>query len=191
MLVAKPRCAGAPDAPRFGVPGVFLGAGRETRRARVGPWLSYKKPRKVSVTRRATLLGMPADARRDRLLVVDDDENVRSIVVRLAVALGYEAKGESRGAGFLQAYDEFEPTIIVMDGYLGDVDLEEIVDQIASKQFRGKLIFISGAEDYLALAELHTGRVGLQCRGLLKPFGTQELEATLLSAPTNEGRTPV
>ena len=133
---------------------------------------------------------MPVDEKPERLLVVDDDETVRTIVVRLAESLGCKAKGESRGAGFLQAYDEFKPTIIVMDGYLGDIDLEDLVDQIASRQFAGKLIFISGAEDYLALAELHTQRVGLVSRGLLKPFGTQELEEILLSAPMNQAGPP-
>lgn len=141
----------------------------------------------VLLTTRARLRAMASDATQGRLLVVDDDEVVRTIVVRLAEALGYEARGESRGTEFARAYDEFRPTAIVMDGYLGDVDLEDLVEQIASRNFDGKLVFISGAEDYLALAELHSERAGLKCRGLHKPFGTEELEAVLLAAPNNDG----
>jgi hypothetical protein len=68
---------------------------------------------------------------------------------------------------------------------LGDIDLEDLVAQIAARRFRGKLVFISGAEDYLALAQLHCDRAGLRCRGLHKPFGTEELQAVLNEAPDN------
>jgi FixJ family two-component response regulator len=122
----------------------------------------------------------------DRLLVVDDDEAVRKIVVRLARLLGSEARGEARGADFVRAYDEFQPTTIVLDGYLGDVDLEDLIAEIAARRYRGKLIFISGAEDYLELARLKCKRAGLVSRELLKPFGTDELEAVLLDAPKND-----
>jgi two-component system KDP operon response regulator KdpE len=110
-----------------------------------------------------------------RILVVDDDADVRRAVVRLLTAAGHEVAQAEDGAAALAAYRAHSADLIITDMYMPAVDGVEVVARLLDEFPKARLIVMSGGgqvgkEDVLDLAR----RLGAR-RTLTKPIDRQEL----------------
>jgi len=111
-----------------------------------------------------------------RVYIIEDDENIREIVIYALNSAGFEAFGFETGEEFLTALDAGLPSLVILDIMLPELDGLTILKSLRSKQKTKKLPIIMltaknseydkvkgldmGADDYIS-----------------KPFGVMELIA--------------
>lgn len=93
-----------------------------------------------------------------RLLVVDDEPEFCELVRKVAADLGYEVLVATNGRTFQEAYLTLQPTMIVMDMVMPEMDGNELVLWLVEQHYAADLIIITGynpeyAKDARLLAE--------------------------------------
>jgi DNA-binding NtrC family response regulator len=118
-----------------------------------------------------------------RLLVVDDEPNIREIVRRAAASLDFEVELTANATDFKKAYDTFNPTVIVLDIVLPETDGIEIMKWLIERGAKATIIVASGFNPLYGkmAATLGTDR-GLSVSFLDKPFKVAALREALNSA---------
>jgi DNA-binding response OmpR family regulator len=124
-----------------------------------------------------------------RVLVIDDDEDIRSLVVELLRRAGYKVEEADDGRAGLRAFHQSPPNLVVLDVSMPGMDGWETLERIRDLSDVPVLMLTARG------AELERVR-GLQAGAddyLVKPFGRQELVArvqTLLrrARPRGEDR---
>jgi CheY-like chemotaxis protein len=114
-----------------------------------------------------------------RILVVDDDRDVRSTLVRILAREGHEVEQAEDGGAALAAYRSRPADVIITDMYMPTVDGIEVIGALMSEFPEARLIVMSGGgqvgkEDVLDLAR----RLGAK-QTLSKPIDRQELLAAV------------
>ena len=110
-----------------------------------------------------------------RIVVIDDEENIRFFVNEALTAAGHEVVCASDGNKGLQVIEQFKPDIVITDILMPNKEGIETIPEIRLKYPEIKIIAMSGGgrikgENYLKLAE----RLGTEGT-LLKPFKIQAL----------------
>ncbi len=118
-----------------------------------------------------------------RLLVVDDEPEFGEFVRRVAVDMDYEVRVVTDGQSFQKAYHELQPTMIVMDMVMPEMDGNELVLWLMEQHYAACLIIITGyspdyARDACVLAEFKGLRSVMT---LTKPIGLAKLREALAS----------
>ncbi|MBI9075287.1 MAG: response regulator [Desulfatibacillum sp.] len=93
-----------------------------------------------------------------RILVVDDDVNITSMLRRLFQRRGYEVDEAANGKKALQIMDQNLPDLVITDIIMPEMEGAELIMEIRKRAPRVKIIAISGGgriqpADYLDLAE--------------------------------------
>ena len=129
-------------------------------------------------------MGIANTATPGRLLVIDDDENAAALVVDVAEGIGSVVKSVHNWEDFREAYGSFEPTVIVLDLVMPDVDGVEILRFLADQQCRAKILLISGSDTRTIDSIKRLGQsLNLDTAGTIqKPIGVLRLEALLRKA---------
>jgi CheY-like chemotaxis protein len=119
-----------------------------------------------------------------RLLVCDDEAAVGRFVQNVAVALGYEVRITTSGDELMRVYNDFRPTIILLDMVMPDVDGNEVIMWLANQGCTARLIIMTGYHpDYASHAKILASYKGLgPVMTLDKPFGVEELALALDTA---------
>ncbi len=117
----------------------------------------------------------------NRLLVIDDEEGICEFVAEVATDLGYSARLTTRVEDFRAEFKDFDPTIIVMDLQMPDIDGIELLRELASLDCQAQIVLISGMDTRVLSTAEHLGKsLGLKMLGILsKPIMLEDLEATL------------
>jgi CheY-like chemotaxis protein len=110
-----------------------------------------------------------------RILVTDDDRDVRQALVRMLTGAGHDVVQAEDGGAALAAYRAHRPDVVITDMYMPAVDGVEVVARLMDEFPDARLIVMSGGgqvgkEDVLDLAR----RLGAR-RTLAKPVERQEL----------------
>jgi CheY-like chemotaxis protein len=109
-----------------------------------------------------------------RLLVIDDDEQFRSYVVKLLSRRGFDVREAGSGVKALELLKGETPDAIVTDILMPDMEGIETIRRLKAGGIDCKIIAMSGGStgnvDYLHYAE----RLGAAAT-LKKPFTPQEL----------------
>jgi CheY-like chemotaxis protein len=105
-----------------------------------------------------------------RILVVDDDRDVRTALVRILTKAGHEVAQAEDGGAAIAAYRARPAHLIITDMYMPSVDGVEVVVRLVDEFPDARLIVISGGgqmekEDVLDMAR----RLGAR-RTLAKPI---------------------
>jgi CheY-like chemotaxis protein len=105
-----------------------------------------------------------------RILVVDDDRDVRGVLVRILTKAGHEVVQAEDGGAAIAAYRAHPADLIITDMYMPAGDGVEVVARLADEYPGARLIVMSGGgqlekEDVLDLAR----RLGAR-RTLAKPI---------------------
>jgi CheY-like chemotaxis protein len=116
-----------------------------------------------------------------RLLIVDDEPEFGELVRKVATGLGYQAQATTNGRTFQNAYRELQPTHIVMDMVMPEMDGNELVLWLMEQHYAAHLIIITGyspdyAKDASVLAEFNGLRSVIT---LTKPIGLARLREVL------------
>jgi len=113
--------------------------------------------------------------KRERILVVDDDDDILEIVTLLLSERGYEVRMLNHGKTIFDNIREFQPGLILMDVMLGDMDGRAICQDLKKDPLIGSLpvILISGTHDLAESINLPGGPDDF----IAKPFDLDELYA--------------
>lgn len=121
----------------------------------------------------------------NRLLVIDDDLDVREFVTRVARDANYEVASTAHFGEFKQLYRKFNPTIVIMDLAMPDTDGVKLLRFLHAKKSKTEVILISGMDKKVLNSAKQVGQEhGLNMKGVLqKPIMIEELES-LLAVPS-------
>lgn len=116
-----------------------------------------------------------------RLLICDDEERFGRFVQRVAVDLGFEVEVTGSAAEFIDVYETFAPTIILLDMIMPDMDGNELILWLARRRCAADLIICTGYNpDYAANAKVLAEFKGLQSvTTLRKPVSVALLRKAL------------
>ncbi|WP_179415417.1 response regulator transcription factor [Mucilaginibacter sp. E4BP6] len=108
-----------------------------------------------------------------KILVVDDDQDIREIIMYILESEGYQVSGLDNGSGVLQTVAQIRPDILLLDVQLGDRDGRDICRELKEQSTTQDLpiIMISANSGWEAIREK-------QCKAddfLAKPFDISDL----------------
>jgi hypothetical protein len=116
-----------------------------------------------------------------KILVVDDQESVTKIAGKIASELGYEVMRVSDPARVFEAFETFQPDVLLIDLVMPELDGIDLLHEILAPGTSAKVIVMSGfGKSYLRLGEA----VGVYhdhpaITTLAKPFRKADLAALL------------
>ncbi len=118
-----------------------------------------------------------------RLLVVDDEPEFCELVRKVAADLDYEVQVATNGHTFQSAYLTLQPTLIVMDMVMPEMDGNELVLWLVEQGYAADLVIITGYNpDYAKDARLLAEFKGLRSvTTLTKPIRIARLREVLSS----------
>jgi DNA-binding response OmpR family regulator len=116
-----------------------------------------------------------------RLLIVDDEAAFGAFVRRIAEKLDFEVKVTTNPRAFKEIFHRFNPTVLVLDIIMPDVDGIELVRWLATIQCTARIIIISGFDPkYTKIADVLGSVAGLtSIIRLAKPVSVDELRNAL------------
>ena len=126
--------------------------------------------------RSATMTPMPATTDNQRVLVVDDEENIADVIAMALRYQGFAVETAGTGADALAAVSSFRPHLMVLDVMLPDFDGLEVLRRMRADAPEMPVLFLTArdaVEDRVA---------GLTAGGddyVTKPFSLEELVARL------------
>ena len=111
----------------------------------------------------------------NRLLIVDDKQEITDLVEVFAQAAGYEVFSINDSKLFEQALDQIKPTVIFLDMTMPGRDGMALIGSLASSSYPGKVVIMSGAD----LSDVKTRSTEIRSlilsAVLLKPFRKQSV----------------
>jgi DNA-binding response OmpR family regulator len=118
-----------------------------------------------------------------RLLSVDDDPGMLSLIRRVAADLGFEIDIVSHGSFFMAAYVRKKPDVITLDLYMPDVDGIELIRWLGDVGCTARIILMSGASIHYSKMAQRLGQDGskLNVTCLGKPFAVADLRNALIA----------
>jgi DNA-binding response OmpR family regulator len=115
-----------------------------------------------------------------RLLVVDDQPELGEAVRHVAVEMGYDVLVMTHGKDFMQAFEVFQPTTVMVDIIMPDIDGIELVNWLYDRGCEAKVLVASASHpEYAILAKSIGDAKGLNITSIEKPFKTATLRAAL------------
>lgn len=116
-----------------------------------------------------------------RLLVIDDEPAFGGYVKEVAEGLGYGVLVTSKADEFAEAYESFDPTVIVLDVVMPEVDGIELVQWLAQEKCKAKIIIVTGYNPHYADAAKRLVSAGdlPSVQTLTKPISLADLRAAL------------
>lgn len=118
-----------------------------------------------------------------RLLILDDDPAIGTVIATIAGHLGFETKVTSIAEDFISTVSGWEPTHVIVDLKMPHVDGIEILNYMATINSNAIVIVMSGVDDrVIEAAARAAAENGLRVGGVLrKPFTPKQLRALLAS----------
>jgi len=118
-----------------------------------------------------------------RLLVIDDERDIGEFIRTVADEMGYDVKVTSSAEEFQAAYRSFNPTHIMLDIVMPDIDGIELLRYLAANGCQARVLVMSGySEKYLESAQKLSDAYGLRnIDRLTKPIRLAKLREVLSS----------
>ena len=118
---------------------------------------------------------------RNSRLVVDDDQELLALIAELGKRNGYAVLTADTGASFKQILSEHQPSLVLLDLQMADMDGVEALRHLASLGSKAEVMLMSGMDHkVLATARQFGLSMGLQMQAAMqKPVRIVELEAIL------------
>lgn len=119
-----------------------------------------------------------AEARRPRMLVIDDDPSVREVVSYLLVSFGYDCETAADGATGLARFDEGGWDVVLTDLAMPGMNGWEVSEAIRRRFPTMPIVLVTGLSGPEVIRR--AGERGLQV--VLKPFRSEMLRAVVAQA---------
>lgn len=128
-------------------------------------------------------------ARPNRLLIVDDDPDLRELVRTVAEDRGYAVTAVDDEAKFWDAYGNGSPTCIFLDLQMPDTDGVLYLRKLAAAGCTAPIVVMSAAHAQILTAAWRlAASLGLRVAGPLeKPFSVAALTRVLAEVATDAG----
>ncbi len=119
-----------------------------------------------------------------RLLIADDEPQFAEFVRKVATDLGYSAEVSLDGGAFKAAFDQLDPSVVVLDMVMPEVDGFELIQWLVENKRAPKIILISGFNpSYTKVAKTLGESRGLpSVTTLRKPVRLADLREALTQA---------
>ena len=116
-----------------------------------------------------------------RMLLIDDELGFREFVGKVATSAGYEVELTSNARDFMGLYESFDPTLIVMDMIIPEMDGFELMQWLIAQKCMARVLVVTGYNPHYAeMAETIGADAGkLDVQTLTKPIGLVDLRAAL------------
>ncbi len=109
-----------------------------------------------------------------RVMVVDDEEDLRNLVKMVMEKEGFEVEGAEDGNDFLEKVDRFQPDIVILDVMMPGPSTKEILQKLREKGVDSKIVLLTvvrfSSEEIKKLSEM-----GNVVGYMTKPFDIPEL----------------
>ena len=117
----------------------------------------------------------------DRLLIIDDEIEIRHFVGTIGRRLGFDVQETGDPDEFRRKIGDYAPTVVVMDLNMPRADGIELLRVLAEERCTAAILLLSGADARVLNTAQRLGSTqGLQMAGALqKPVLLEELEARL------------
>lgn len=114
-----------------------------------------------------------------KILVIEDDDSFRNVLVQMLAKVGYEVRQAGDGNQALEVCAQFEPDLVLTDIIMPDKEGLETIQELLEICPGMKIIAMSGGgkfgpDSYLPLAQKLGAKATLQ-----KPFMREELINTI------------
>jgi two-component system, OmpR family, KDP operon response regulator KdpE len=110
-----------------------------------------------------------------RILVVDDEAQLRRAVARSLDGHGYHARAVEDGKSALSTFETFKPDLVLLDLMLPDIDGVAVCTELRRRHHTPIIILSVVGEEQMKVAALDAGADDY----LTKPFGMDELLARI------------
>ncbi len=116
-----------------------------------------------------------------RLLIIDDEAEFGQFVHKVAEGMDFEVKVTTQATHFKEKYETFDPTVIVLDVVMPDMDGIDLVNWLADRHYQGKLVIVTGFTPHYAemASALSVAKGMISVSTLYKPVNVTKLRATL------------
>ena len=121
-----------------------------------------------------------------RVLVVEDDGDLRNMLLRGLREEGFEASGVGSGAELLERFNAESPNILIVDIGLPDADGRDVCQALRAQGVQTPVLFLSARD---ALTDRVTGFSAGGDDYVTKPFAFAELVARLHALLRRSGET--
>lgn len=109
-----------------------------------------------------------------RVMVVDDEEDLRNLVKMVMEKEGFEVESAEDGNDFLEKVDRFQPDIVILDVMMPGPSTKEILQKLREKGVDPKIVLLTvvrfSNEEIKKLSEM-----GNVVGYMTKPFDIPEL----------------
>jgi two-component system, OmpR family, alkaline phosphatase synthesis response regulator PhoP len=78
-----------------------------------------------------------------RVMVVDDEKDLREMIELLLKKEGYETQTAENGEDFLNKVDKFQPELVTLDVMMPGLKTREILEEIKNKKSKPKIILLT------------------------------------------------
>lgn len=117
-----------------------------------------------------------------RLILIDDSQEFCDFVSRVAEEKEYDVKVTLRPEDFMREYEGFDPTVVVLDILLPNIDGIELIRWLAHQQCHAPIILVTGGDisnmnSARKMAEMHSLNILAE---LSKPIEVADLRAALM-----------
>jgi CheY-like chemotaxis protein len=114
-----------------------------------------------------------ADATRKRILLVDDDTDVREVTAAILAERGYEVIEAGSGGSALDVLDREGATVdlMLMDYAMPGMNGSEVAREVHAKRPSLPIVFLTGYADFAAFKEIGDDQI------VSKPFREEDLLA--------------
>ena len=114
-------------------------------------------------------------------MVVDDDPDFGELVRTFGVKLGFEVEVTKDGEAFMQAYDSFHPSVVLLDMIMPGIEGIELIDWLGERGADARVIVVTGfSHRYAAVAKMLAEAKSLRfVASLSKPVTLNDMQAAL------------
>jgi CheY-like chemotaxis protein len=118
------------------------------------------------------------EARRPRVLVIDDDPSVREVVSFLLDSFGYDCGTAADGRNGLVRFDEGGWNLVITDLVMPEMSGWDVVEAIRRRAPTMPIVLITALNDPAVMRRASEWRVAV----VSKPFPSQTLKAAVVEA---------
>jgi PAS domain S-box-containing protein len=114
-----------------------------------------------------------------RIMVVDDDADLRGAITRVLKQAGYDVLAAADGAAGLRLYREQGADLVIVDIFMPERDGLEVIRDLRAEPRQAKILAFSGGDQTGQVGMLRVAEVIGASRTLSKPVALKDLLATV------------
>lgn len=83
------------------------------------------------------------DKKQGKIMIVDDELDIREMLVLMFQKEGFETETAKEGSDFLEKIDRFQPDLVTLDVLMPGLTIEDILEKLKEKKSKPKIILLT------------------------------------------------